>query len=416
MDGADGGSGRTHDGGEEGDPQQGERQRYKGDQGGDKADEAAGGTAVPDLLGGSDGGNAAAQSDIEEIDAVADGGFIIVGIGVGAIEAVSGPNRLHGNGSAGRGGHSFLTGEGCGAGIAIHKVGAGGNIGGAAGAVGELKAGGVLAGILHAPQKTGEFIVGALNGADIDRCGIQRKNAVFGSNAIVGQVIDIADIVIITGEYHRSGQYNPGVHRCAVGCVSSGCFIGACRKRFSIGCSIGCLPFGIGKISALLNGSGAHGVAQHTDLGQIDKVVIFELLQGGVAAEIGSVIFHIAHFRLLVSVRGQGAFSVAVHIQRHDHISAAAQFNGVGFHGIQAGSVAVAQQDRRCRGFGRGCFGDIELGMAGGAHIGGEGQIFGADGAAAGLNIMADDRGDDHEYQADSQHNGGSPPLDRGFA
>ena len=109
----------------------------------------------------------------------------------------------------------------------------------------------------------------------------------------------------------------------------------------------------------------------------------FELLQGGVAAEIGSVIFHIAHFRLLVSVRGQGAFSVAVHIQRHDHISAAAQFNGVGFHGIQAGSVAVAQQDRRCRGFDRGCFGDIELGVAGGAHIGGEGQIFGADGAAA---------------------------------
>lgn len=107
---------------------------------------------------------------------------------------------------------------------------------------------------------------------------------------------------------------------------------------------------------------------------------------------------------------------MAVHIQRHDHISAAAQFNGVGFHGIQAGSVAVAQQDGRGRGFGSRCFGDIELGMAGGAHIGGEGQLFGADGAAAGLNIMADDRGDDHEYQADSQHNGGSPPLDRGFA
>ena len=157
-------------------------------------------------------------------------------------------------------------------------------------------------------------------------------------------------------------------------------------------------------------------MTQHTDLGQIDEVIVLELLQGREAAKVGRIVFHISHFRLLVSVRGQGAFSVAVHIQRHDHIAAAAQFNGVGFHGIKAGSVAVAQQDRRCRGFGRGCFGDIELGVAGGAHIGGEGQLLGADGAAAGLNIMADDRGDDHEYQADSQHNGGSPPLDRGFA
>ena len=157
-------------------------------------------------------------------------------------------------------------------------------------------------------------------------------------------------------------------------------------------------------------------MAQHTDLGQIDKVVIFELLQGGVAAEIGSVIFHIAHFRLLVSVRGQGAFSVTVHIQRHDHIPAAAKFNGIRLHGIFAGGIAVAQQDCRGRGFRSSCFRDKELCVAGGAHIGGEGQLLGADGAAAGLNVVADDRGDDHEYQADSQHNGGSPPLDRGFA
>ena len=205
VDGAHGRCRRTHDGGEEGNTQQGECQRNEGDQRSNQPDQATGGTTVPYLLGGVNGSNAAPQGDIKEIDAVADGGLVIIGIGMGTVKAISGTNGLHGHGSAGGSSHRFLTGEGRGAGIAVHKVGAGGNIGSAAGAVGELKAGGVLAGILHAPQKTGEFIVGALNGADVDRRGIQREYAVFGGNADVGQVVDVADIVIITGEYHRTG-------------------------------------------------------------------------------------------------------------------------------------------------------------------------------------------------------------------
>ena len=379
MNGAHGRCRRTNDSGEERNTQQGERQRNKGNQRSAQPDQAAGGTTVPYLLGGFNGSNAAPQGDIKEIDAVADGGLVIIGIGMGTVKAISGTNGFHGHGSAGGSSYGLLTGEGCSAGIAVHKIGAGGNIGSTAGAVGKLKAAGVLAGILHAPQKSGEFIVGTLNGADIDRCGKQREYAVFCGNAIVGQVVDVADIVIITGEYHRTGQHDSGVHRRTVGGVSCGCLIGACRNCFVIGYSIGCLPFGIGKISALLDGSGTHRVTEHADLGQVDEVIVFELLKGGIASEVGGVVFHVPHFRLFVAIGRQGAFTMAVHIQRHYHIPAAAQFNGVRLHGILAGGIAVAQQDCRSRGFRSSCFRDKELCVAGGADIGGKCQLLGAD-------------------------------------
>ena len=156
-------------------------------------------------------------------------------------------------------------------------------------------------------------------------------------------------------------------------------------------------------------------MTQHTDLGQVDKVIVLELLQGREAAKVGRIVFHISHFRLLVSVRRQGAFSVTIHIQRHYHIPATAQLNGIRLHGIFAGGIAVAQQDCRGWGFRSSCFRDKELCVAGGADIGSECQLLGADCAACGLDVVTDDRGNDHQHQTYSQHNGGRTPFDRGF-
>ena len=64
-------------------------------------------------------------------------------------------------------------------------------------------------------------------------------------------------------------------------------------------------------------------MAQHTHLRQIHKVILGQLLEGGVAAQVGGVIHHAAHLHLGVSLRRQAGITVAVHIQGQDNIAPA---------------------------------------------------------------------------------------------
>ena len=402
--GADGRRLGPDDGGKEGETQQGERQRHKGDQGADEPDQTAGGTAVPYLVGGIDGGNTAAQGDIKEIDAIGDRGLIIIGVGVGAFKGIGGAQGLHGKDGAGRSGHRLLAGQGRRGGIAIEEIGPGGNADCPAGTIGELKAVGILAGVIHAPQKAGEFIIGGLDGADVDRSGKQREDAVFGGDTVVGQVIDVAHIVVVAGKHQRTGQYDTGAHRAHVSGGGGGGGILAGGSGFRQGGGISSLPLGIGDVSALLDGGGAHRVAQHTNLGQIDKVVIGQLLQGTEGTQVGRVIGYAAHLNLAVALGRQAGVAVAVHIQRHHHIAAARKLNGIGLHGVQIGSIAMTQNHGRGGAFGGGGLGDIQPGMAGSAHVGGEGHILHPNGTARGGNAPADRRAQDHAQQGNDQH------------
>ena len=200
---------RPNDGGEERQVEQGQGQGHEGHQGCGKAQEAAGCPSVPDLLGRINGSLTTQEGDVKEVDAIADGGLVIIGVGVGAVKAVGRPDGLHGQRGAGSGSHGLVAAQGSSGSVAVHEVGAGGHVGRPAGAGRKLEAGGVLTGILHAPKQAGELVIIALDGADVHRSGKKGKQGIFGGDPIVGQVVDVPGIVVIASEHQGTRKNNP---------------------------------------------------------------------------------------------------------------------------------------------------------------------------------------------------------------